>query len=144
MQELVASLYWDGDKFNDLFIQLFISRDHQVNMRLFNKMMESELSYKQLCDLILNISGSKVVLYRAPALFKANAWFFFTENYKYGEYSNCIEWIQYVYENTGQVLPRSDVLEYIKEQAPKRAEGSFAPVGMALHDYRDTAAAAGN
>lgn len=141
MRDLIASLYWDGEKFNDLFIQLFVSHDHHINMRLFNKMMDSELSYRQLTDILLDISGSKVVLYRAPGLFHANAWFFFTENYKFGEFENCTEWIQHVYEATGQVLPRGDVLEYIKEQAPKRAEGSFAPVGMALHDYRDTAAA---
>lgn len=138
MRDVIAKLYWDGAnrEFNDLFMQLYVSRDNKINIPLLNKFLESDLTYKQLTDIILDISGSKFIEFRHIAEFNVATEDMFHSIYQFGQFESGVEWIQEIYELTGEVLPRCEVLGWIADQYPRKAASSFAPVGMAHHDYR--------
>lgn len=138
MKDLIKKIYWEGDKFSDLFVQLFVSQDNHLNVALFNHLMDTEISFKTLVEAIKEISGSKLVPYRDLVVGDndeySQAFESFTESYRFGEYLSSIQWILHVYEETGVVLARKDVLGWIAQQHPKKLEGSFMPVGMSHVD----------
>lgn len=141
MRDTISKLYWevtpDGvGQFNDLFMQLYISMDNRLNVQLLNEMTETNLPFGTWANVLLDISGSKLVKYRVMEIFDTDALDWLEANYVFGEYDSGIKWIQRVFEETGLVIPRPVALGWISTQRPERAANSFAPVGMAHNDSR--------
>lgn len=127
LSQILAKYFNQEDKsFSDLFIQMFVNSDNSFAFTDFNRVHETNFTYKQIIAGLKDLTGRKYVEYSTPEM-NPKLWKEFTTEYKFGVYKVAKDWNLFLADKFGEVLPRGQLLGWIAKQHPPKSQGSFLP-----------------
>lgn len=105
---------------------MFVETDSKFNYSFFNKFFEQSFTHSDINSAINELSGTKVIKF-VQIDSEAKCLEFLQSKYTFGKFVNVREWIDFIAEQTGYVISRLDLFNWVKLQHPPKQQSSFLP-----------------
>ncbi|URC22490.1 hypothetical protein KAMAJI_00620 [Serratia phage vB_SmaM-Kamaji] len=131
----ILNQYWNPteERFENHFIQAFVERNGQLNMREFIRYFEVSASYAEIKNALVEVNGSQKIAFSdfEPEF---HDYRIMKERYSFGTYPHVRDLIMELGEE-GIFVTRDVLFRYVERQRPERNKNSFLPTSMQDTSY---------